>query len=109
MTRRNSSPLNDILTINKVKRLQLESRSGKEVTARNLEASSGDLAAEARVVISDVLAAPILEKSREFRFKCVFATGSISPRAWERKQKKSLENVARRCVHLVVLAGCMPC
>jgi phosphoribosylglycinamide formyltransferase-1 len=69
---------------------------------------SGDLAAEARVVISDVLDAPILDIAREFSV----ANAYLPPRQFrtrlEPEAEEELVKILRDAgVHLVVLAGFM--
>ncbi len=69
---------------------------------------SGDLAAEARVVISDVLGAPILDIAREFSV----ANGYLPPGQFRTRLEPEVENelvnILREAgVHLVVLAGFM--
>ena len=69
---------------------------------------SGDLAAEARVVISDVLDAPILEIAREFSVANAYlAPGQFRTRL-EPEAENGLVNMLREAgVELVVLAGFM--
>src|SRR5437660_5580184 len=69
---------------------------------------SGDLAAEARVVISDVLDAPILEIAREFSVTNAYlAPGQFRTRL-EPEAENGLVNMLREAgVELVVLAGFM--
>jgi phosphoribosylglycinamide formyltransferase-1 len=69
---------------------------------------SGDLAAEARVVISDALGAPILDIAREFSV----ANGYLPPGQFRTRLEPEVENelvnILREAgVHLVVLAGFM--
>jgi len=69
---------------------------------------SGDLAADARVVISDVLAAPILEIAREFSV----ANAYLPPGQFRTRLEPEVENELVRMlrdagVYLVVLAGFM--
>jgi phosphoribosylglycinamide formyltransferase 1 len=69
---------------------------------------SGDLAAEARVVISDVLDAPILDIAREFSV----ANGYLPPGQFRTRLEPEVENelvnmLREAGVHLVVLAGFM--
>lgn len=69
---------------------------------------SGDVAAEARVVISDVLDAPILDIAREF---CV-ANAYLPPGQFRTRLEPEVENELVKMlrdagVHLVVLAGFM--
>ena len=70
--------------------------------------SSGDLAAEARVVISDVLDAPILEIAREFSVANAYlAPGQFRTRL-EPEAENGLVNMLREAgVDLVILAGFM--
>jgi phosphoribosylglycinamide formyltransferase-1 len=69
---------------------------------------SGELAAEARVVISDVLDAPILDIAREFSVANAFlASGQFRTRL-EPEVENELVNMLREAgVDLVVLAGFM--
>src|SRR5258708_35720756 len=69
---------------------------------------SGDLAAEARVVISDVLDAPILDIAREFSVANAFLPlGQLRTRL-EPEVENDLVNMLREArVDLVVLAGFM--
>ena len=69
---------------------------------------SGDLAAEARVVISDVLDAPILEIAREFSVANAYlAPGQFRTRL-EPEAENELVNMLRNAgVYLVILAGFM--
>jgi len=69
---------------------------------------SGDLAAEARVVISDVLDAPILEIAREFSVANAYlAPGQFRTRL-EPEAENGLVNMLREAgVDLVILAGFM--
>jgi phosphoribosylglycinamide formyltransferase-1 len=69
---------------------------------------SGDLAAEVRVVISDVLDAPILDIAREFSV----ANAYLPPGQFRTRLEPEVENELVRMlrdagVHLVVLAGFM--
>src|SRR5438270_1073730 len=67
---------------------------------------SGDLAAEARVVISDVLGAPILDIARE----CSVANAYLPPGQFRTRVEPDAENelvnmLRETGVYLVVLAG----
>jgi phosphoribosylglycinamide formyltransferase-1 len=69
---------------------------------------SGDLAADARVVISDVLAAPILEIAREFSV----ANAYLPPGQFRTRLEPEVENELVKMlrdagVYLVILAGFM--
>jgi phosphoribosylglycinamide formyltransferase 1 len=69
---------------------------------------SGDLAAEARVVISDVLDAPILDMAREFGVKNAY----LPPGRFRTRLEPAIENELVKMlrdsgVELVVLAGFM--
>lgn len=69
---------------------------------------SGDLAAEARVVISDVLDAPILDIAREFSVANAYLTPSQFRTRLEPEAEEELVKILRDAgVHLVVLAGFM--
>jgi phosphoribosylglycinamide formyltransferase-1 len=97
--------------MNKVKRLPigiLGSGKGSNCRAILERIRSGDLSAEARVVISDVLDAPILEIAREF---CV-ANAYLSPGEFRTRLGPDVENqlvnmLREAGVELVVLAGFM--
>jgi phosphoribosylglycinamide formyltransferase 1 len=69
---------------------------------------SGDLAAEARVVISDALDAPILEIAREFSVANVYLPPGQFRTRLEPKVENELADMLREAgVELVVLAGFM--
>src|SRR6059058_6270581 len=69
---------------------------------------SGDLAAEARVVISDVLDAPILEIAREFSVANAYLPPGQFRTRLEPQAEEELVRILRDAgVHLVVLAGFM--
>src|SRR5213594_4058336 len=69
---------------------------------------SGDLAAEARVVISDVLHAPILDIAREFSVANAFLPPGQLRTRLEPEVENELVNMLREArVDLVVLAGFM--
>jgi len=69
---------------------------------------SGDLTAEARVVISDVLDAPILEIAREFSVPNVYLPpGQFRTRLQLETEAELVEILREAGVHLVVLAGFM--
>ena len=69
---------------------------------------SGDLAAEARVVISDVLDAPILDIAREFSVANAFLPPGQFRTRLEPEAEEELVKILRDAgVHLMVLAGFM--
>ena len=69
---------------------------------------SGDLAAEARVVISDVLDAPILEIAREFSVaNSYLPPGQFRTRLEPQAEEELVRMLRDAGVHLVVLAGFM--
>jgi phosphoribosylglycinamide formyltransferase-1 len=69
---------------------------------------SGDLPAEARVVISDVLDAPILEIAREFSVANAYlAPGRFRTRLEPEVEEELVKMLREAGVHLVVLAGFM--
>ena len=69
---------------------------------------SVDLAAEARVVISDVLDAPILDIAREFFVPNAYLPpGQFRTRLQPEAEEKLVEILREAGVHLVVLAGFM--
>jgi phosphoribosylglycinamide formyltransferase-1 len=69
---------------------------------------SGELAAEARVVISDVLDAPILDIAREFSVPNAYLPPGQFRTRLEPKEENGLVNMLREAgVDLVVLAGFM--
>jgi phosphoribosylglycinamide formyltransferase 1 len=69
---------------------------------------SGDLAAEARLVISDVLDAPILEIAREFSIPNAYLPPGQFRTRLEPEVENELVNMLREAgVELVVLAGFM--
>ena len=84
--------------------------SGKGTNCRAIleRIRSGDLAAEARVVISDVLDAPILEIAREFSVDHAFLPPGQFRTRLEPEVENQLVHMLREAqVHLVVLAGFM--
>ena len=69
---------------------------------------SGDLTAEARVVISDVLDAPILDIAREFSVvNAYLPPGQFRTRLQLQAEEELVEILRQAGVHLVVLAGFM--
>ena len=69
---------------------------------------SGDLAAEGRIVISDVLDAPILDIAREFSVANAYlAPGQFRTRLQLEAEEQLVEILREAGVHLVVLAGFM--
>jgi len=69
---------------------------------------SGDLAAEARVVISDVFDAPILDIAREFSIPNAYlAPGQFRTRLTPAAEGQLVEMLREAGVQLVVLAGFM--
>jgi len=69
---------------------------------------SGDLAAEARVVISDVLDAPILDIAREFSVANAYLPPGQFRTRLEPEAEEELVRILRDAgVHLMVLAGFM--
>src|SRR5256884_1188994 len=69
---------------------------------------SGDLTAEARVVISDVLDAPILDIAREFSIANAYLPpGQFRTRLQLQAEEELVEILRQAGVHLVVLAGFM--
>ena len=69
---------------------------------------SGDLTAEARVVISDVLDAPILDIAREFSVANAYLPpGQFRTRLQLEAEEELVEILRQTGVHLVVLAGFM--
>jgi phosphoribosylglycinamide formyltransferase 1 len=69
---------------------------------------SGDLTAEARVVISDVLDAPILDIAREFSVANAYLPpGQFRTRLQLEAEAELVEILREAGVHLVVLAGFM--
>ena len=69
---------------------------------------SGDLTAEARVVISDVLDAPILDIAREFSVANAYLPpGQFRTRLQLEAEGELVEILRQAGVHLVVLAGFM--
>src|SRR5881398_1203405 len=84
--------------------------SGKGSNCRAILESirSGDRAAEARVVISDVLDAPILEIAREFSVANAYLPPCQFRTRLEPQAEEELVRILRDAgVHLVVLAGFM--
>lgn len=84
--------------------------SGKGTNCRAIleRIRSGDLAAEARVVISDVLDAPILDIAREFSVAHAFLPPGQFRTRLEPEVENQLVHMLREAqVHLVVLAGFM--
>ena len=69
---------------------------------------SGDLAAEARLVVSDVLDAPILEIAREFSVANAYLPpGQFRTRLEPQAEEELVRMLRDAGVHLVVLAGFM--
>jgi len=69
---------------------------------------SGDLPAEARVVVSDVLDAPILEIAREFSVANAYLPpGQFRTRLQPEAEEQLVKMLREAGVHLVVLAGFM--
>jgi phosphoribosylglycinamide formyltransferase-1 len=69
---------------------------------------SGDLTAEVRVVISDVLDAPILDIAREFSIANAYQPpGQFRTRLQLQAEEELVEILRQAGVHLVVLAGFM--
>jgi len=69
---------------------------------------SGDLAAEARVVVSDVLDAPILDMAREFGVTNAYLPpGRFRTRLEPAIEDQLVKMLRNSCVELVVLAGFM--
>jgi phosphoribosylglycinamide formyltransferase-1 len=84
--------------------------SGKGSNCRAIleRISSGDLAAEARVVISDVLDAPILDIARDFGvLNAYLPPGQFRTRLEPRAEEELVKLLRKAGVHLVVLAGFM--
>jgi phosphoribosylglycinamide formyltransferase 1 len=84
--------------------------SGKGSNCRAILESirSRDLAAEARVVISDVLDAPILEIAREFSVANAYLPpGQFRTRLEPQAEEELVRMLRDAGVHLVVLAGFM--
>jgi phosphoribosylglycinamide formyltransferase-1 len=84
--------------------------SGKGSNCRALleRIGSGDLAAEARVIISDALDAPILEIAREFRVPNAYLPpGQFRTRLEPRAEEELVKMLREAGVYLVVLAGFM--
>jgi phosphoribosylglycinamide formyltransferase-1 len=84
--------------------------SGKGSNCRAIlqQIESGLLAAEARVVISDVFDAPILEVAREFSIPNAFLSPGRFRTRLEPEAEMELVRMLREAdVHLVVLAGFM--
>ena len=84
--------------------------SGKGSNCREIleRIRSGDLAAEARVVISDVFDAPILDIAREFSIPNAYlAPGQFRTRLTPEAEGQLVEMLREAGVQLVVLAGFM--
>jgi phosphoribosylglycinamide formyltransferase-1 len=84
--------------------------SGKGTNCRAIleRIRAGDLAAEARVIISDVLDAPILEIAREFSVANAYLPPGQFRTRLEPEVENTLVNMLREAgVDLVVLAGFM--
>src|SRR2546423_9323137 len=84
--------------------------SGKGSNCRALleRIKSGDLAAEARVVISDVLDAPILDIAREFSVPNAYLPpGNFRTRLDPHAEAELVQTLRDADVELVVLAGFM--
>ncbi|MFZ0917089.1 MAG: phosphoribosylglycinamide formyltransferase [Candidatus Udaeobacter sp.] len=101
----------DTVALIKVKRLPIGILgSGKGSNCRAILESirSGDLAAEARVVISDALDAPILEIAREFSVENAYLPpGQFRTRLEPQAEEELVKMLRDAGVHLVVLAGFM--
>ena len=97
--------------MNKVKRLPigiLGSGKGSNCRAILERIRSGDLLAEARVVISDVLDAPILEIAREFSVANAYLPpGEFRTRLGPDAENELVNMLRDAGVELVVLAGFM--
>ncbi len=95
----------------KVKRLPigiLGSGKGSNCRAILERIRSGDLAAEARVVISDVLDAAILDTAREFSVANAYLPpGQFRTRLEPEAEEELVKMLRRAGVYLVVLAGFM--
>src|SRR6266550_888306 len=98
-------------TISRLKRLPiaiLGSGKGSNCRAILERIRSGDLTAEARVVISDVLDAPILDIAREFSVvNAYLPPGQFRTRLQLQAEEELVEILRQAGVHLVVLAGFM--
>ena len=98
-------------TISRLKRLPiaiLGSGKGSNCRAILERIRSGDLTAEARVVISDVLDAPILDIAREFSVANAYLPpGQFRTRLQLQAEEELVEILRQAGVHLVVLAGFM--
>jgi len=84
--------------------------SGKGTNCRAIleRIRSGDLGAEARVVISDVLDAPILDIAREFSVPNAYlAPGQFRTRLEPEAENELVQMLREAGVELVVLAGFM--
>ena len=84
--------------------------SGKGTNCRAIleRISSGELVAEARIVISDVLEAPILEIAREFGvLNAYLPPGQFRTRLEPRAEEELVKMLREAGVDLVVLAGFM--
>jgi phosphoribosylglycinamide formyltransferase-1 len=97
--------------MDKMKRLPigiLGSGKGSNCRAILERIRSGDLAAEARVVISDVLDAPILDIAREFSVANAYLPPGQFRTRLEPEAEEELVRILRDAgVHLMVLAGFM--
>jgi phosphoribosylglycinamide formyltransferase-1 len=97
--------------MDKMKRLPigiLGSGKGSNCRAILERIRSGDLAAEARVVISDVLDAPILDIAREFSVANAYLPPGQFRTRLEPEAEEELVKILRDAgVHLMVLAGFM--
>jgi len=96
---------------NSMKRLPigiLGSGKGSNCRAILERIRSGDLAAEARVVVSDVLDAPILDMAREFGVTNAYLPpGRFRTRLEPAIEDQLVKMLRNSCVELVVLAGFM--
>src|SRR2546423_3871188 len=86
----------------------LGSRKGSNCRAILERIRSGDLAAEARLVVSDVLDAPILEMAREFRVANTYLPpGRFRTRLEPEIEEQLVQTLRHADVELVILAGFM--
>jgi phosphoribosylglycinamide formyltransferase-1 len=84
--------------------------SGKGSNSRAIleRIRSGDLTAEARIVVSDVLDAPILDIAREFSVANAYLPpGQFRTRLQPEAEEELVEILREAGAHLVVLAGFM--
>ena len=86
----------------------LGSRKGSNCRAILERIRSGDLAAEARLVVSDALDAPILDTAREFRVANTYLPpGRFRTRLEPEIEEQLVQTLRHAGVELVVLAGFM--